>query len=133
MTVFNRVFTKYRRFVARLVLKGWIMDLWLGRKMRRLESRYLGGLVRGSLGKPSVDMIPVLRKGGPLRRILVISDAQWEQKELIPELEKICPVTFFNLHPVLENRVSSGGLSKVVRDSIDEFIRENTSLETDLL
>jgi len=127
------VFTRFKRFVARLVLRGRILDFWLRRKMRRLERHYLSELVRGSRGKASGDALPALKRGEPLRRILVISDVQWEHKELVPELEKICPVTLLNLHPAMEDGAASDGRPKVVRDSMSDFIRVNTALEPEVI
>ena len=110
-----------------------MMEFWLRRKMQRLERRYLAELTGNSQGKPAEDSLPSLANGSPLRRILVICDAQWELKELVPELERLCSVTVLNLHPALEERPSAAGRPVVVLDTIAEFIRTYHELEPDVI
>ncbi|MHC1762837.1 MAG: glycosyltransferase [Verrucomicrobiia bacterium] len=97
---------RLRRRLAELILRGRMLDLWVQRKIRRLERHYQRELAARSQAKlVRAAPHPPLRRNP--RRILLISDFQWEGKELVPELEKICPVDALNLHPSLtasENR-----------------------------
>jgi hypothetical protein len=89
---------RLRRRLAGFLLRGRLLDLWVGRKIRCVEDRYQAELVARSkapFAKPA-PRLPLKRQPN---RILLISDFQWEGKELVPELEKICPTDAFNLQP----------------------------------
>jgi hypothetical protein len=91
---------RMRRRLAELILRGWLLELWVNRKMRRLETRYAAELVQSSRGNPAKVATRLKWRHQP-RRVLFISDVQWEAKELVPELLKIAPVDTINLQPHL--------------------------------
>lgn len=89
---------RLRRRLAGLLLRGRLLDWWVKRKIRHVEDRYQAELVarsQVSAGKPA-PRLPLKRQP---RRILLMSDFQWEGKELVPELEKIGPIETLNLQP----------------------------------
>jgi hypothetical protein len=119
-----------RRWLARLLLRGRVMEWWLRRKARKLEARYcrelmtnVRGLGRG--GSPA-------KTGLPLRRLLFIGDLQWETGQLAPELRKICELRLFDLHPHLKKKNDQDSLKQNTVVALDEFIRSQTNFEPDL-
>src|ERR1051326_7320905 len=97
----------YRRLksiVASLVLRRWVADWWIQRKTKRLEKRFCGELVAASeKPRPTLSIRPIKTKA-PLRQLLFIGDIMWEANDLIPELEKICPVLTLDLNPHLKKK-----------------------------
>ena len=112
-------FRKLVRAGGRWILRGWILDLWLRRKMRRLERTYSQNLLDRSQGRPANETIPTLSRGAPLRRLLFISDVHWEAKQLVPELQKIAPVETINFRPHLPMEGRTGDPKQVIT-----FLRE---------
>jgi hypothetical protein len=127
------VFANFRRYLARWILRGWLLDLWLRWKMRRVEWRYARELVRASTNPQPTGTVSALKRGDPMRRVLFISDVQWELNELVPELEKICPVETINLHPRLQKPPRDRLPSEVARQAVQEFIQSHSSCEPDLI
>jgi hypothetical protein len=119
--------------VSNLLLRGRVLDAWLQRKMRKVESRYLRELLRGSTGPQAPQSLSAARPRTPLRRILFISDVQWENKELLPELRKICPVDCLNAHPDLLRRHSPADDPAIFAGAVRKYIQENASSTPDLV
>jgi hypothetical protein len=128
-----KVLSRLRRGLARLVLRGWLLDWWLRRKVSRLERRYVAELVRASTNPAPAGAPPGVKHGDPLRRILFISDVQWELKELAPELEKICSLEMLNLRPHLPQGMAHHALADVVRSVVNDFVVARPSLEPDVV
>lgn len=96
-------FRSFRSQLSRWLLRGWLLELWLRWKMKRLEHRYLKTLLAGSRGAPmertgGMEVASLRRRVG---RMLFIGDIHWESKQLIPELRKILPVDVLDLRPHL--------------------------------
>jgi hypothetical protein len=126
----------FKRLKPRLstaVLRGSLRDAWVNRKMQALENRFCRTLVAHSKNPPAPDKPPALKTRRRLRKILFISDVQWELKELVPELRKICEVETLNLHPHLAKYQGQNNQSEIVVPVLDNFIRENTSLDPELI
>jgi hypothetical protein len=122
-----------RRFLAALFLRGPLLELWVDRKMRRLEKKYAAELVRASRGKPAKTCTRLNLRRLP-RRILFISDVQWEGKELVPELEKICPVETVNLQPQLSRSGNRAAPPReIVVSALREYIAGHGQTEPDLI
>ena len=115
------------------LLRGRLLEWWLRPKMRRLEGNYAAQLVQRSRGKPASEVMPQLKSGSPLRRLLFISDIMWESDELVPELEKICPVETLNLNPRLRQRAKGQPACQTVAAVVEEFIKSKITLEPDLI
>jgi hypothetical protein len=127
------VWRRLRHRLSRVLLRGWILDWWLGRKMRRVESRYAAELVRASTGKPAAERLPGLKAPTPLRRILFISDIMWEDRELVPELEKICTVATVNLRPVLRETPEGRAPRDVVVTALRNLVASQDTPEPDAI
>ena len=109
----SELFRQLIRACGRWILRGWILELWLSRKMRRLEKEYLQHLLQGSRGRPAVESVRELSPGTSLRQILFISDVHWEAKQLLPELEKISAVETIDFHPHLPMEGRTGNPAQV--------------------
>ncbi len=93
-----KVLRKLRRVLSQLILKGQFLDWWYHWKILRLEHACLDNIVASTktTNKNKSENVRV-SKTTPLRRLLFIADVMWETNELIPELEKICPVDTLDL------------------------------------
>lgn len=132
MTGLQPTLRRLKRLVSRLVLKGPILRAWVRGKCKRLERRYAQELISRSsrpLPEPSNKNWAV-RSG--LKQILFISDIQWENKELVPELEKICPVSTLNLRPKLKADARTS-LSDQVCALVSGHIDAHPGLEPDFI
>lgn len=124
---------RIRRRLAELILRGRLLELWVNRKIRRLERQYLAELLRRSPDNSAgPTSLPKLRQQP--RKLLLISDVQWEHKELVPELEKICPVDLLNLHPSLTAlNNAKRAPNDVVVTTLREFAGKSKSLAPDVI
>ena len=127
------VWLRLRSRLSRILLRGWLLDWWLGRKMRRLESHFSAQLVRASTGPPAMERFPTLKASIPLRRILFISDTMWEDRELIPELEKICAVGTVNLRPILRDAAEGTAPRDVVVSALRNLVACQGAPEPDAI
>lgn len=118
---------------ARVVLRGRVLDQWIARKLRRIEGRYARELLRASSGRPSGGQAPAVAPGTSVRRLLFIGDILWEDAELVPELEKICPVVTFNLRPALRQAAEGQPPRDVVAAALREFIATGGGGEPDVI
>jgi hypothetical protein len=86
-----------RKFFSRRVLRGAAGQLWADVKTPRVAKQHqrllLSRMLRPLQERPS----NVSRSA--LRRLLFVCDNMWEQRELLPELQKICEVTFRDVGP----------------------------------
>jgi hypothetical protein len=101
--------------------------------VRRLERRYLAELVARSRSRPinKATGLPTQREP---RRLLFISDVRWECAELVPELEKICPVTTLNLQPHLSARMNGQPApAQIVARTIEDYLSAHRTYEPDLV
>ena len=123
---------RLRRRLAGLILRGRLLELWVSRKVRRLERRYQAELVERSRAKPAKPA-PRLIKRDP-RRILFISDFQWEGQELIPELEAICPVDTLNLkQPLSAAAGSAAPPQQIVASELRKYFATHASTQPDVI
>src|SRR6185295_11835995 len=66
-----------RSRLSKLILRGWILEIWLLRKMRLLECRYLQTLLQHSARTKAPETMPAPKIRAPLQRMLFISDIHW--------------------------------------------------------
>lgn len=89
---------KIRQRLAALLLRGSLLDWWLARKVVRLVDAYHQQLLR-AVSPKRVEPLPAMGVGvTKLRHLLFITDVYWEKRELLPELSRICEVTFVDMH-----------------------------------
>lgn len=122
-----------RRRLSRLLLRGPVLNAWIARKVNRLERRYASELVVASTRAAASEKLPVVRTGGGLRRLLFISDIMWEHRELVPELQKICPVETLNLRSALEQGGEARPAHETVVATLRDFIRAHGTYEPDVV
>ncbi|HUA68269.1 MAG TPA: glycosyltransferase [Candidatus Saccharimonadales bacterium] len=90
--------------------------------------------MKSSVKPISSQTITGLKSSGPLRRMLLIGDFQWELKELAPELSKICEMEIFDLHPDLHRHKPAGQPpAEIVARAIAGFIGSQHGLEPDVI
>ena len=62
-----------------------------------------GMMDASAAGTAALRFVPLPNLGSDhLRKLLFICDNMWEERELLPELRKICEVTFVDVHPNVE-------------------------------
>ena len=130
----DRFFQTLRRNMGRLILRGKIRDLWVARQSLRLEQMCLRKMVATSAKTLPQPTSRPLSKGTPLRKIVFIADIMWEANDLVPELEKICPVEVLDLRPDLRAAAESGeGEPTIIARSLREFFGNSREREPDLV
>ncbi len=129
MTLIRRL----RLWLARLILRGDLGRRWTLRKIQKLENHYLHALVVSSAHPlPQPKPAPAAPKPA-IRRLLVIADFMWEKVSLIPELEKICPVSTLDLNPALRENRDQILPSDVVLRTVDKFLADQPGLQPDAI
>jgi len=83
--------------------------LWLHMKSRKLGRLYQKSLLQSASQRVdnetrSPAVVPAREL---LRRLLFICDSSWERQELLPELKRICEVTFIDVHGYVKARGSA--------------------------
>jgi hypothetical protein len=130
---FMDTMSRLKRRFSRLVLRGPLLDRWITRKVRRLEHSYTCELLRASAGRKSQARPPALGAGTSVRRLLFISDILWEDKEIVPELQKICPVETLNLRPILRAAADGRPPREVVVAALRDWIAGHAAYEPDVI
>jgi hypothetical protein len=124
---------RLRRAIAKLVLRGWLLRFWIRWKSRRIETLYLVELIQGSLRGSASRSIPSFLPKNEVRHVLFIADVQWESKELVPELGKICSVDVLDLHPQIQSHSAVESLNEIVTTTVADFVKVRSSAEPDLI
>jgi hypothetical protein len=123
-----------RAWLARLFLRGPLLRAWLRRQTRRLEQRYARELIEHSTKPaPVPPPLPARIKTRPLRRILFIADVMWEERELVPELRKICDVQVLNLHTAVQPHAPGSGQREAVVQMLTDHAPAAADGEPDLV
>ena len=126
-------FERLKRPISRLLLRGLLLKWWIARKVRRMERIYASELVRSSTAPPALERVPALSPAVPLRKLLFISDIMWESKELVPELQKICPVETVDLRPSLRKASDMRSAREAVVTALQDFIGTHEGYEPDVM
>lgn len=117
-----KFFKLLKKYLRICLLRGPFFGFWLKCKVQKLERIYLTALVENSrLGKPRQS--PFLALGSSVKRVLLISDVQWENRHLVPELGKICPVDVLDLNSSLKGVADKSELSERVVSGVNEFCK----------
>jgi hypothetical protein len=90
--------SKVRNFGSRLLLRGAVGRRWNEVKSARVAER-MRKLLRATAEAKLVSPRPVTAATS-LRRLLFICANMWERRELLPELQKLCDVTFIDVNSV---------------------------------
>ncbi len=127
-------FQTLRRKMGRLLLRGKIRDLWVVRQSLRLEQKCLSTMVATSAKALPQPTSRPLSNSAPLRKIVFIADIMWEANDLVPELEKICPVEVLNLRPALRAAAESGESEPaIVTRTLQGFLTASREREPDVV
>lgn len=122
-----------RSWLGRLILRGPLLQWWVGRRARQWETAYCAELVKSSSHPVAAPATPaIVTPPGALRHILLIADCMWEQEDLLPELERIAPTRLLNLRPRLKDQPRDDLRHRVV-DAVREFVRENARYAPDVI
>ena len=128
-----KVLAALKRQLARLLLRGRVLEWWIARRMRTLENLYHRALVDASRGRPAPEVTTPIKAGTPLRRLLFISDIMWESRELVPELAKIADVQTLDLRPKLKAADQGLPAAETVVRALEEFIGAQKSSDPDAI
>lgn len=124
---------RLRRFLAKCVLRGRLLDWWLLRRGRQIDAAYRKSLI-GEMAGGNVEVSnPISGRGDQLRQILVIADCMWEQNDLVPELARVADTRLLDLHPGLRNMNESPEARAVVCDAVRRYAKADTSLAPDVI
>src|SRR5579871_247894 len=94
--------SRLRRWLARWLLRGPLLDWWVLRRGRQVDAAYRAELIRIPSASPALPKVPNLSGGTKLRQILCISDCLWGPVELAQEdLSRIADTRVLDLHPAL--------------------------------
>lgn len=82
---------------GRGLLRGPAQRLWLDWKTRKLCDAY--GRLLLSKGQDPIPVPKPKAAHAPLRNLLFVYDRMWEDRELFPELQRLCDVTAIDVKP----------------------------------
>jgi len=90
-----------RSLASRIFLRGWLFRFWVCRKVAKVATLYSQRLLVASQSAVPVDAPRVISSGERLEKLLFITDGIWEKRELLPELSRVCEITFVDVHPLI--------------------------------
>lgn len=128
----NLVF-RVRRWLARLALRGPVMDWWLRRRGRQVDLAFRAQLVDQLKVPCTTKPLPRFAGRDKIRQILLIADCLWEQNDLAPELARIAETRLLNLRSNLKNMQESPQARGAVVDAVRRFIEADGGLEPDVI
>lgn len=102
---------KLRNVGSKLLLRGGLRRRWLRRKSAQLTALQQKTLAQSVAKSPRSISHRALPSAGSLRRILFLCDNMWEERELLPELQRLCEVDFIDVHPQVQGSPWGGGES----------------------
>jgi hypothetical protein len=127
------LFLRLRRWLARLILRGRLLDWWAIRRGRQWDAAYRAELAK-TLSAPIAPIaIPMFPVSNPLRQILLIADCMWEQNDLVPELARIADTRLLDLRPALKTKSTGTEGRMVVVETIRQFAEANRALSPDVI
>lgn len=126
-------FSKCRAWLSGLLLRGSVLRFWLRRRMRRLNDYYFRRVIESAARGPVPEVKLRRSLRVPVRNILFITDDQWEQAELVPELKKICEVDSLNLRSVLKAVPRGRSEAEAVTAAVGERAKRGTETDPSLI
>jgi Glycosyl transferases group 1 len=122
-----------RRWLARVLLRGRLLDWWVLRRGRQWDASYRVELTK-TLDATIVPVrLPAFAPPHKLRQILLIADCQWEQDSLMPELERIAESWLLDLRPALKSAPAGDQARAAVAEAVRQFTQGNRSLSPDVI
>lgn len=123
---------KLSEFLKRLFLRGLLLQWWISRKATKLDTRFIGNLLKEARHPeiPKATHFSIRRR--KVDSIILICDNMWEQESLLPELRKICPVHFVNLHPALKGHPQPAWAT-LTAACVNNFVRDSENIDPGLI
>ena len=122
-----------RSWLARLLLRGRLLDWWALRRGRQWDAAYRAELTK-KLETPIAPVpLPDFAASEKLRQILLIADCQWEQNDLAPELARMAETRLLNLRPMLKGVAQGPPSLAAVTAAVRQFAEDNRSLAPDVI
>ena len=124
---------RVRRWLARLVLHGPLLDWWTIRRGGQVDSAYRAELVDQLTVPCKTKPLPMFPGRARIRQILFIADCLWEQNDLVPELARIAETRLLNLRSGLKNMQESHEARAAVIEAVRRFAEANGALAPDVI
>jgi Glycosyl transferases group 1 len=121
------------RKTARHLLRGPLLEYWVQRKDRLLDASFSSALVRSGKQPALVSAKPRSVSAGKVNAIVLIADVMWESHQLVPELEKIAPVTVIDINAALREEAGSLSASETVSRAVGRAISSPNIPEPDVV
>jgi hypothetical protein len=119
--------------MARYVLRGRLLDLWLIRRGRQVDAAYRAALIKERETPSNPGLVPTVKAHDKLRQILVVADCLWEQNDLVPELARIADTRLLDLRPALRHLPEGPEARATVTRMVRQFAVDNTALSPDVI
>ena len=127
------LFRRLRLWLARVILRGRLLDWWATRRGRQWDAAYCVELAKTLNAPIAPVVIPTFPASNPLRQILFIADCMWEQNDLVPELARIADTRLLDLRPALKTMAPGIDGRNVVVETIRQFAADNRSFSPDVI
>ena len=124
---------RVRRWFARLILRGRLLDWWMIRRGRQTDLVYRAELVDQLKAPSKTKPLPIFAGRARIRQILLIADGLWEQNDLVPELALIAETRLLNLRTSLENIPESPQGRAAVIEAVRRFTEANGEPAPDVI
>jgi len=110
-----------KKLAGSRVLRGPLLERWVRMKDRRLDAAFVSALVRSGNQPVPPAVAPRLAAAGAVRSIALLADVMWERDQLVPELEKIAPVTLLDLGVALRAKKQNLPDHEAVAAAVEAF------------
>jgi hypothetical protein len=125
--------SRARRWLARVLLRGRLLDWWVLRRGRQNDAAYRAQLTK-TLDAAIVPVpLPNFTPSDRLRQILLIADCLWEQNDLAPELARIGDTRVLDLHPALKGVPEGPRSRQAIVEALRQFAQGDSSLSPDVI
>jgi hypothetical protein len=125
--------SRVRRWLARVLLRGRVLDWWVRRRGRQLDAAYRAELMRRMDAAVAPVRIPQFAASGNLRQVLLIANCQWEQNDLVLELARIADTRLLDLSAALKAAPEGNEARQAVVAAVRRFQGENPALSPDVI
>jgi hypothetical protein len=125
--------SRVKHWLARVLLRGRLLDWWVLRRGRQWDAAYRAELTKTLHAAIKPVPLPAFATPDKLRQILLISNCQWEQNELVPELARIADTRLLNLNPALKSAPDGPQGRAAVTEAVRQFAQTNPSLRPDVI
>ena len=125
--------SRFRRWLARGLLRGRLLDWWVLRRGRQFDAAYRAVLAKTFEAANVPVRLPAFATSDKLRHILLIADCQWEQNNLVPELARIADTRLLDLSPVVKSAIDVSQARAAITEAVRQFAEGNPALSPDVV